>query len=96
MPLIPCSDGAGVVLEIGPGVDDFTPGDRVCTHMVPDWQDGRLEPQMRLSTLGGPAQGVLCEERVLPSHGPRCPSRARFSSSRPPVCPWPDWPRGLP
>ena len=66
MPLIPCSDAAGVVLEVGPGVGDFTPGDRVCTHMVPDWQDGRLEPQMRLRTLGGPAQGVLCEERVLP------------------------------
>ena len=67
MPLIPCSDSAGVVLEIGADVAGLQPGDRVCTHMVPDWLDGPLEPHMRLTTLGGPAQGVLCEERVVPS-----------------------------
>ncbi len=66
LPLIPCSDGAGVVLETGTGGSNFAPGDRVCTHMVPDWHDGPLEPRMRLTTLGGPAQGVLAEERVLP------------------------------
>jgi NADPH:quinone reductase-like Zn-dependent oxidoreductase len=66
LPLIPCSDGAGVVLEAGPGITEFEPGDRVCTHMIPDWQGGRLEPKMRLTTLGGPMQGVLSEERVLP------------------------------
>jgi NADPH:quinone reductase-like Zn-dependent oxidoreductase len=65
-PLIPCSDAAGVVLEVGPEVTDLVPGDRVCTHMVPDWREGRLGPTMRATTLGGPAQGVLCEERVLP------------------------------
>ena len=41
-------------------------GIEVCTHMVPDWQNGPLEPRMRLATLGGPAQGVLSEERALP------------------------------
>ena len=66
LPLIPCSDAAGVVTEVGPGAAPLVPGDRVCTHMVPDWQAGRLESQMRLTTLGGPSQGVLCEERVLP------------------------------
>jgi NADPH:quinone reductase-like Zn-dependent oxidoreductase len=66
LPLIPCSDGAGIVLETGAGVTALTPGDRVCAHMIPDWPDGPLEPEMRLTTLGGPAQGVLGEERVLP------------------------------
>lgn len=66
LPLIPCSDGAGTIVETASDVADLRPGDRVCTHMVPDWQDGQLEPQMRRGTLGGPAQGVLCEERVLP------------------------------
>ena len=66
LPLIPCSDGAGVVLEVGSGVTEFEPGDRVCTHLVPDWHNGRLEPWMRSKTLGGPAQGVLCLQRVLP------------------------------
>ena len=66
LPLIPCSDGAGVVVEVGDGAGGLSPGDRVCTHMVPDWLDGPLEPRMRLTTLGGPAQGVLCEQRVLP------------------------------
>jgi NADPH:quinone reductase-like Zn-dependent oxidoreductase len=66
LPLIPCSDGAGVVREVGPGAGRHSPGDAVCSHMVPDWSDGPLEPHMRLTTLGGPAQGVLSEERVLP------------------------------
>jgi NADPH:quinone reductase-like Zn-dependent oxidoreductase len=67
LPLIPCSDGAGIIVEAAPDVADLIPGDRVCTHMVPDWRDGPLCPQMRLGTLGGPTQGVLCEERALPS-----------------------------
>lgn len=66
LPLIPCSDGAGVVVEIGAAVAGVAPGDRVATHMAPDWADGPLAPQMRQTTLGGPAQGVLSEERVLP------------------------------
>jgi NADPH:quinone reductase-like Zn-dependent oxidoreductase len=66
LPLIPCSDGTGVVVEVGDDAGGLAVGDRVCTHMVPDWLDGPFEPRMRLTTLGGPAQGVLCEERVLP------------------------------
>ena len=66
LPLIPCSDAAGVIVEVGRDCGGLAPGDRVCTHMVPDWPDGPLEPRMRRTTLGGPAQGVLCQERVLP------------------------------
>ena len=66
LPLVPCSDAAGTIVETAADIFDLAPGDRVCTHMAPDWQDGPLEPRMRRATLGGPAPGVLCEERVLP------------------------------
>jgi NADPH:quinone reductase-like Zn-dependent oxidoreductase len=82
VPLIPCSDAAGVVLEIGADVAGLEPGDRVCTHMVPDWHDGPLEPRMRLTTLGGPAEGLLCEERVLPSSALlRIPAKLPFAEA---------------
>ncbi len=66
LPLIPCSDGAGVIVEAGRDCGGLASSDRVCTHMVPDWLEGPLRPRMRLTTLGGPAQGVMCAERVLP------------------------------
>ncbi|HYG61844.1 MAG TPA: alcohol dehydrogenase catalytic domain-containing protein, partial [Thermoanaerobaculia bacterium] len=31
LPLVPCSDGAGVVEAVGPGVRRVKPGDRVCS-----------------------------------------------------------------
>lgn len=67
LPLIPLSDAAGIVTEVSDGAGGLRPGDRVVTHVVPDWQDGPLLPTMRLTTLGGPAPGMLCEERVLPA-----------------------------
>ena len=30
LPRIPCSDGAGQVVEVGAGVTAWKPGDRVC------------------------------------------------------------------
>ncbi len=65
-PLVPCSDAAGTVVELGGDVDDLSVGQRVCTHMAPAWRVGPLRAEMRASTLGGPAAGVLCEQRVLP------------------------------
>src|SRR5262245_55120881 len=44
LPLIPCSDGAGVVLEVGPSERGHAPGDAVCSHIVPDWSNGELTP----------------------------------------------------
>src|SRR5688572_13998625 len=38
-PLVPLSDGAGEVLEIGAGVTGFAPGDRVVTSVVQRWVD---------------------------------------------------------
>ncbi|PYI30420.1 GroES-like protein [Aspergillus indologenus CBS 114.80] len=33
--VVAASDGAGIVESVGPQVQDFQPGDRVCTYMVP-------------------------------------------------------------
>lgn len=66
MPLIPCSDGAGEVLEVGAAVTDLKPGDRVCSTMIPDWPGGTPGPHLLRTTLGGPVHGLLAHERVLP------------------------------
>jgi NADPH:quinone reductase-like Zn-dependent oxidoreductase len=67
LPLIPLSDAAGVILEVGSQVDGLRPGDRVVTHAIPDWQEGPFNSRLTRSLLGGPAQGVLSEQRVLPA-----------------------------
>lgn len=41
-PVVPLSDGAGEVVELGDGVDRFDEGDRVATAFFPDWIDGPL------------------------------------------------------
>ena len=38
---IPLSDGAGVVLEVGPGVTGLEAGDHVVSTFFPGWPDGR-------------------------------------------------------
>ena len=82
LPLIPLSDAAGFVTEVGDGVDGLQPGDRVVTHTVPDWGEGPLLPAMRLTTLGGPAQGVLCSEQVLPAQAVlRLPDSITFEAA---------------
>ena len=37
LPLIPCSDGAGEVVEVGEGVTRVQTGDRVCANFAQRW-----------------------------------------------------------
>ncbi|MFE1882759.1 zinc-dependent alcohol dehydrogenase family protein [Streptomyces diastatochromogenes] len=63
--LIPVSDAAGVVAEVGPGVTEFKPGDRVMSHLYSHWLDGapaRDEPD---HCLGLPLDGGLAEYMIL-------------------------------
>jgi len=69
LPLIPCSDGAGVVLSVGEGVSMVQPGDRVATIFAQDWLAGRPDARALGSTLGGPLDGTLSERMVLPQWG---------------------------
>jgi NADPH:quinone reductase-like Zn-dependent oxidoreductase len=64
-PIIPCSDGAGEVLEVGPGVTRVQVGDRVAGSFFPYWQDGMTSPEKIRHALGGDIDGMLAEEVVL-------------------------------
>ena len=64
-PIIPCSDGAGEVLAVGPGVTRVQVGDRVAGSFFPYWQDGPTSPEKIRHALGGDIDGMLAEEVVL-------------------------------
>ena len=69
LPLIPCSDGAGQVMEVGQGVTRFKRGDRVAAIFAQDWLSGPPTLAARKSTLGGPLDGMLAREVVLGQRG---------------------------
>jgi NADPH:quinone reductase-like Zn-dependent oxidoreductase len=59
LPLVPLSDCAGEVLEIGSAVDRFEPGDRVTATHMPAWTAGPFKQEFRYSALGAAVDGVL-------------------------------------
>jgi alcohol dehydrogenase len=63
--LIPLSDGAGEVVEVGPAVRDWKSGDRVINCFFPDWQTGPARAGNFATDLGGRCDGVACEYRVF-------------------------------
>jgi NADPH:quinone reductase-like Zn-dependent oxidoreductase len=64
-PIIPCSDGSGEVMEVGPAVTRVRPGDRVAASFFPYWIDGAPAPDKMRRALGGDTDGMLAEEVVL-------------------------------
>ena len=69
LPLVPVSDGAGEVLETGPGVTRVKAGDRVCPLFSQAWISGPPTPGRLGKSLGGPLDGVMQEYMVLPEGG---------------------------
>jgi NADPH:quinone reductase-like Zn-dependent oxidoreductase len=69
LPLIPNSDGAGEVVEVGAGVTRFRPGDRVAGCFFQRWDDGGITAEAMASALGGALDGVLAETAVLREAG---------------------------
>lgn len=61
LPRVPCSDGAGEVVEVGAGVADVQVGDRVAGTFFQCWPDGELTDARARSTLGGDLDGTLAE-----------------------------------
>lgn len=69
LPLVPCSDGAGVVEAVGAGVTRVKPGDRVMTLFSQAWLAGPPTREKLAATLGGPLDGTLAEHVVLSADG---------------------------
>ncbi|MBX9678050.1 MAG: NAD(P)-dependent alcohol dehydrogenase [Gemmataceae bacterium] len=69
LPIVPLSDGAGEVVEIGPGTTRFAVGDRVVSLFVQQWIAGEKTETIRRSALGGGGLGVAAEHVVFPEDG---------------------------
>ncbi|PJZ69832.1 NAD(P)-dependent alcohol dehydrogenase [Leptospira perolatii] len=69
LPLIPCSDGAGEIVELGSDVTEFSVGDKVNATFAPYWIEGKASKHELRTTLGGPLAGTLREYAILPKSG---------------------------
>lgn len=65
LPLVPLSDGAGEVIQVGDGVSRVAVGDRVCPIFCQDWLSGPPDADKLGSALGGRRDGVLAERMRL-------------------------------
>jgi len=85
--LIPLSDGAGEVLAVGEGVDEFAVGDAVVSTFHPKWLDGHMDRAQLDNTPGGPADGFACEEATRPaSHFTRAPANLSHAEAATLTC----------
>jgi NADPH:quinone reductase-like Zn-dependent oxidoreductase len=80
--VVPLSDGAGEVVDVGPGVDRFAIGDRVAGAFMQSWTAGRLEPHHGSSALGGAIDGTLAERVAFADSGlVRIPNHLSFEQA---------------
>ncbi len=70
-PLIPISDGAGEIVEVGAlaAQKGWKVGERVASTMVQGWHGGDPAADATLRTLGGPLDGVCAEYVCLSNEG---------------------------
>src|SRR5262245_49818523 len=67
--LIPLSDGAGEVIEVGPGVTKVKVGDRVAGNFFQRWSGGAPGADADKSTVSVSIDGMLREYAVLQEDG---------------------------
>ncbi|MBI1190395.1 MAG: zinc-binding dehydrogenase [Tepidisphaera sp.] len=81
-PVIPLSDGAGVIDAVGEGVTSWRAGDCVVANFLRDWVHGPLHERVLHSALGGAIDGVLAEQFVVPAHAlVRIPDHLDFAEA---------------
>ncbi|MFN2390791.1 MAG: NAD(P)-dependent alcohol dehydrogenase [Pyrinomonadaceae bacterium] len=69
MPIVPLSDGAGEVVEVGENVTKWKIGDRVCPIFMQGWLDSDIDFQKARTTLGGDLDGCLREFGAFDENG---------------------------
>ncbi|WP_372827992.1 NAD(P)-dependent alcohol dehydrogenase [Polaromonas sp.] len=69
LPLIPVSDGVGVVDAVGAGVSRVAVGDRVCPTYFQSWTGGEPDLERLTQSLGGPVDGTMTELMCLSEQG---------------------------
>lgn len=62
---IPVSDGAGDVVEVGDGVDQWQVGDRVLSTFFPDWRTGEPDAPTTTRVSGDSLDGCATEVSVV-------------------------------
>jgi NADPH:quinone reductase-like Zn-dependent oxidoreductase len=67
LPLIPGSDGAGLVAALGPGVSHLRAGDAVVINPSLNWGDREDRPSPAFRILGGPDPGTYAEYIAVPA-----------------------------
>lgn len=67
LPLIPGSDGAGLVAQVGPGTSHLKLGDPVVINPSLNWGDREDRPSPSFKILGGPDPGTYAEFVVVPA-----------------------------
>ncbi len=67
LPLIPGSDGAGVIEAVGTGVQAWTVGQAVMINPALDWGTSPKCPGRNFRILGGPDDGTYAEKIRLPA-----------------------------
>lgn len=64
---IPMSDGAGEVIAVGPGVNEFAVGDHVVSTFFPEWLDGEVQTVGFDQVPGDGIDGFAREQVTMPS-----------------------------
>jgi NADPH:quinone reductase-like Zn-dependent oxidoreductase len=62
---IPMSDGAGEVVAVGPGVMDYSVGDRVMSMFFPGWNEGAPSLMKIAGVSGETLDGYICEMSTI-------------------------------
>ncbi len=62
---IPMSDGAGEVVEVGEGVDNWKTGDKVMSMFFPNWTEGRPSLAKTRAISGETVDGFIVEQSCV-------------------------------